>query len=199
MIAALTGIGLSAAAGLNAYIPLLLVALLARFTSVIDLPPDYAWLSSWWSIAVVSVLLLAELILDKVPVVDSINDTIATLIRPAVGGLIFAATTAAQKVDESDWMREHSWVGIAAGVLVSAIVHAGKMTARPVVNTASVGVGAPVVSTLEDIGSVGLSLIAVFLPLLVIVAVGLMIWGFVVLFRRIRGIRERLRARSQRA
>ena len=59
MFAALTGIGLSAAAGLNAYIPFLVVALLDRFTTVVDLPAGYAWMSSWWAIGIGAVLLAA--------------------------------------------------------------------------------------------------------------------------------------------
>ena len=81
MLASLTGLGLSAAAGLNAYIPLLLVGLLARFTDVITLPEPYRWIQSGWALAVVSVLLLAELVLDKVAVVDHVNDVVQTLVR----------------------------------------------------------------------------------------------------------------------
>ncbi|MGH9002759.1 MAG: DUF4126 domain-containing protein, partial [Acidimicrobiia bacterium] len=96
MLASLTGLGLSAAAGLNAYIPLLLVGVLARFTDVITLPEPYRWIQSGWAIAIVSVLLVAELVLDKVAVVDHVNDVVQTLVRPTVGGVIFAATTAAE-------------------------------------------------------------------------------------------------------
>ena len=73
MIAALTGIGLSAAAGLNAYIPFLIVALIAKYTDVITLPASYAWMESWWAIGIGAVLLLTELVLDKVPAIDSIS------------------------------------------------------------------------------------------------------------------------------
>jgi Domain of unknown function (DUF4126) len=59
MLASLTGLGLSAAAGLNAYIPLLLVGLLARFTGVVELPEPYRWIQSGWALGVVAVLLLA--------------------------------------------------------------------------------------------------------------------------------------------
>ena len=101
MIAALTGAGLSAAAGLNAYIPFLVVALVARFTDVITLPQSYAWIESWWAIGVGAVLLLAEVVLDKVPAVDSVNDAVQTFIRPSMGGLVFAATSAASDLDHS--------------------------------------------------------------------------------------------------
>ena len=131
MIAALTGMGLSAAAGLNAYIPFLIVALIARFTDVITLPATYAWIESWWAIGIGSVLLLSEVVLDKIPAVDSVNDAVQTFIRPAMGGLIFAATAAAEELDSSAWMAAHPWVGIVLGVVVSGLVHAGKAAARP--------------------------------------------------------------------
>ena len=141
MLASLTGLGLSAAAGLNAYIPLLLVGVLARFTDVITLPEPYRWIQSGWALAIVSVLLLAELVLDKVAVVDHVNDAIQTLVRPTVGGVIFAATTAAEQADNSTWMQEHPWVGVLLGVVVAGVVHATKATARPLVNATTVGTG----------------------------------------------------------
>jgi hypothetical protein len=193
VIAALTGIGLSAAAGLNAYIPFLVVGLLARFTDVIVLPADFTWIESGWALGIGAVLLLAELVLDKVPAVDSVNDIVATLIRPSMGGLVFAATSAAKGLDESSWMIDHPWVGVVLGVVVSGIVHIGKTSARPVVNAATLGAGAPLVSTVEDTASVGLSVVAILWPVLVIVAVPLLAWALVVLLRVRRRWRERAR------
>jgi hypothetical protein len=186
MLATLTGLGLSAAAGLNAYIPLLLVGVVARYTDVVTLPPDFAWIENEWVIGVVALLLLAEVVLDKVAVVDHLNDVVQTFVRPAVGGVIFAATAAAQQVDASPWMREHPWVGWLAGVAVAGLVHAGKAGARPVVNATTLGVGTPVVSTAEDATSLGLSLIALFAPVLVVVGLLLIALGMVLGFRRLR-------------
>lgn len=88
MLASLTGAGLSAAAGFNAYIPFLLVALVSRYTDFINLPANFQWIESPWAIGIASVLLISEFVLDKIPVVDSINDTVGTVIRPMTGGLI---------------------------------------------------------------------------------------------------------------
>ena len=186
MLAALTGMGLSAAAGLNAYIPFLVVALIARFTDYITLPVGYEWIESTWAIGIGAALLLAEIVLDKIPAVDTINDTIQTFIRPSMGGLIFAATTAAAELDNSAWMKANPWVSVVLGVVISGLVHTGKMAARPVINIGTVGTGAPVVATVEDIGSLGLSLLALIAPVLVILALALLAWLLIWMWLRVR-------------
>ncbi len=190
MLAALTGMGLSAAAGLNAYIPFLAVAILARFTDVVTLPAGYEWIESEWAIGVGAVLLLTEVVLDKIPAVDTINDTIQTFIRPSMGGLVFAATSAAADIDSSTWMAERPWVSVVLGVVLAGLVHTGKMAARPVVNGATVGVGGPVVSTVEDGASIGLSLVALLAPLFVIIALGLLAWLLIWMWLRVRSWRR---------
>ncbi len=193
MIAALTGIGLSAAAGLNAYVPFLIVALIARFTDVLTLPSSFSWMESWWAIGIGSLLLLTEVAVDKIPAVDTINDAVQSFIRPSMGGLIFAATSAAETIDKSQWMQDNQWVGIVLGIIVSGLVHSGKMVARPAINAGTLGAGAPVVSTMEDGASIGLSLIAIFIPILVILALlllfGMMFW----VWRKVRKWRQRRR------
>jgi hypothetical protein len=191
VIAALTGMGLSAAAGLNAYIPFLVVALVARFTDLITLPSTYAWIESWWAIGIGSVLLLSEVVLDKIPAVDTVNDAVQTFIRPAMGGLMFAATSAAAEIDNSTWMAENPWVSIVLGVVVSGLVHTGKVAARPVVNLGTGGLAAPVVSTAEDGASVGLSLAALFAPLLALVGLIVLAWALIAGSLKVRRWRRR--------
>lgn len=191
MIAALTATGLAAAAGLNAYIPFLVIALLARYSDLITLPTSYQWIESWWAIGIGTVLLLVEVVLDKIPAVDSINDTIQTVLRPTMAGLLSAATTSAAALDDSTWITEHPWVNIILGVVVGGLVHAGKATARPAVNAATVGVGAPVVSTVEDGTSLGLSLIAIFLPALILLVLVLLAAALLWRWRRSRRRKRR--------
>lgn len=185
MLAALTGAGLSAAAGLNAYIPFILVALIARFTDVINLPHQYAWIESNWAIGIAAVLLLSEVVLDKVALVDHLNDAVGTFVRPATGGLIFAATTAAEDFEQgSNFMQDNPWVGVLLGIITAGIVHTGKAVSRPVVNTTTGGLGTPVVSAAEDGAALTLSLVAIFLPVLVIFLLLLLLWGGFALWRR---------------
>ena len=187
MLAALTGAGLSAAAGLNAYIPFILVALIARFTDVINLPHQYAWIESNWAIGIAAVLLLSEVVLDKVAIVDHVNDAVGTFVRPATGGLIFAASTAAEDFEQgSTFMQDNPWVGVLLGIITAGIVHTGKAVTRPVVNTTTGGLGTPVVSAAEDGAALTLSLVAIFLPVLVIFVLLFLLWGAFALWRRQR-------------
>lgn len=195
MIAALTGMGLSAAAGLNAYIPFIIVALLARFTDAVVLPTGFEWMESWWAIGIGAVLLVTEITLDKVPAVDSLNDAVQTVIRPGMGGLMGAATAGASTLDESTWMQEHAWVGVVLGIVVAGLVHTGKAASRPVINAGTAGFGAPVASTAEDGAAVGIALVAIFLPLLVILVLVVLAAALVWVLSAWRRLRRRRQAR----
>jgi hypothetical protein len=191
MLAALTGAGLSAAAGLNAFIPFVLVGMLDRFTNLLDLPTGLDWISSWWAIGVGMALLVADVVLDKVPGVDHVSDVLQTAVRPLMGGVMFAAASGAQQIEQSDWWRENPWVGAVIGVALAGTVHAGKALSRPIVNAGTFGLGAPFVSAAEDATSATVSIVAILLPILVIlvlVAIGIAIW-------RILAYRKRWRAR----
>nr|WP_240943098.1 DUF4126 domain-containing protein [Planosporangium thailandense] len=191
---ALTGAGLATSAGLNAYIPLLAMGLLARYTSVVTLPPSWHWLAGGWILAILGVLLAVEIVADKVPVVDHVNDIVQTAVRPTAGGLAFGAASGARTVTVSDpgrFFSGHQWVPVVLGVLISLTVHSGKAAARPVVNASTAGFGAPVVSTVEDLGSIALSLAAILLPVLVLVGLVAMVAGFWALRRRRRRRRRR--------
>jgi len=192
LLASLTGLGLSAAAGLNAWIPLLVVGVLGRFTNLVTLPASSRWLENGWVLALGGMLLVVEMVLDKVPLVDHANDLAQTLVRPAVGGAVFAATAAAERADASTWMHDHQWVGWVLGIAVAGLVHAGKATARPVVNVSTVGAGTPLVSAVEDVASLGMSLVAVFFPVLVVVVLLGLGWAGYAVARRVRRRRRRV-------
>lgn len=191
----LTGTGLAVAAGLNAYIPLLILGLAGRFLDFVQLPSNWAWLENPWVLGILAVLLVIEIIADKIPAVDSINDIVQTAVRPVAGGIAFgtgSASGTAVVTDPAAFFTSGSWVPIAIGVVLALGTHLTKMAARPVLNAATVGTAAPVVSTAEDAGSVILSFAALLAPLLVIVALG----GIVVAF--VAGIRRARRRRRER-
>lgn len=185
----LTGVGLASAAGLNAYIPLLAMGLLARFTDLVNLPSGWAWLENGWVLAIVAVLLTVEVVADKIPALDSINDVIQTVVRPTSGGIVFGAGTASQTTAVTDpgaFVSSGQWVPIAIGVVVALVMHLTKTAVRPVANVATAGIAAPVLSTFEDITSVGLVFAAILLPVLVLVVLVLIAWVAFSLWRRRR-------------
>ena len=154
-----TSFGLSASAGLNAYLPLLIVALVARFTSWIRLNEPFDVMTSWWVIGALIVLLAIEILADKIPVVDSINDVIQTSIRPVAGAILFAANANAIA-------NVHPALAMICGLILAGSVHVVKAMVRPVVTATTGGTVNPVLSTAEDVLSALTAFLAILLPTL---------------------------------
>jgi uncharacterized protein DUF4126 len=185
----LTGFGLATAAGLNAYIPLLALGLLSRFTELVTLPHSWAWLQNGWVMTIIAALLIIEIVADKIPALDTVNDTIQTFVRPTAGGIVFGSGTAAQTsavTDPGAFAHSGHWIPVAIGVVTALVVSLTKSTVRPAANAATVGMAAPVLSTVEDITSLGLVFLAVLVPVLVLVAVGALAGALVRVVRRRR-------------
>ncbi len=157
----LSAFGLSASAGLNAYIPLLIVALLARFTNLIHLAEPWDALTSWWVIGLLVVLSVIEFFADKVPAVNHINDAIQTFVRPAAGAIVFAAS--AKVITDV-----HPILSLALGLLIAGGIHTVKAAAvRPAVTAVTAGTGNVPVSILEDVISTALSILSVVVPVII--------------------------------
>jgi len=153
--------GLSASAGLNAYIPLLVVAFLAKFTNLVTLESPWDALTSWWVIGLLVVLSLIEFFADKAPAVNHINDIIQTFIRPTAGAIAFAAS--ANIITDI-----HPVLSLGLGLLIAGGVHATKTLAvRPAVTATTAGMGNVPVSILEDVISTVLSILSIVVPVLI--------------------------------
>jgi hypothetical protein len=170
--------GLSTSAGLNAYIPLLVVAVLGRLSilgdwDILRLREPWDTLTSWWIIGLLAVLLVIEITVDKIPAADTVNDVIHTVIRPAAGAVLFAAN--ANVITDI-----HPVLALACGLFLAGGVHAVKATARPVVTATTAGVGNAVVSTVEDVLATIVSILSVLIPILaaviLLLAVGTLAW-----------------------
>ena len=156
-----TAFGLSASAGLNAYIPLLTVSLLAKFTNLIQLKSPWDTLTSWWVIGLLVILVTIEFFADKVPAVNHINDIIQTFIRPIAGAIVFAAS--AHIITDISPI-----ISMVAGVLISGSVHTVKSVAvRPAITATTGGVANTPVSIAEDVVSTFLSVLAILIPLII--------------------------------
>ena len=193
MIEALTNIsaafGLSTSAGLNAYIPLLIVALTARFTELIKLQEPYDLLTSWWVIGLLVVLLVIEMLVDKIPAVDTANDLIQTFVRPAAGALLFAAN--AEVINDI-----HPALALSAGLIMAGGVHAAKGVARPMVTASTAGAGNWFVSLVEDIIAFFVSILSLLLPILMAAVILVMVVLFGRWYVRRRRRKEELAYKS---
>jgi hypothetical protein len=176
MIEAVSGIagaiGLSTSAGLNAYLPLLVVGLVARYTDLVQLNGPWDVLTNGWVIAVLAVLLLVEMTVDKIPAVDTLNDGIQTIGRPLAGAILFAAGSGMAG-------ELHPVLAFIAGLLIAGGVHAAKTIARPAVTASTGGMGNWLVSLVEDVLSFVIAVVAILVPLLVLLLIAAVLLMYV--------------------
>ena len=126
--------GLSASAGLNAYIPLLVIGVIAHYTNLIKLNPPYDALANPYILILIGILLIIEMLADKLPVANHINDLIQTFVRPVAGAIVFAASTNVVNINPI--------LALACGLLIAGSVHVVKSAAvRPVVTPRPPGRG----------------------------------------------------------
>jgi len=169
LLGVFSAFGLSASAGLNAYIPLLVVGVLAHYTNLIHLNAPWDLLANPWILILLGILLIIEMLADKIPVVNHINDLIQTIVRPAAGAVAFAASTnVIQGINPV--------LAMACGLLVAGSVHLAKSAAvRPLVTATTAGAGNVPVSIAEDITSTVVSFLSILLPIAIVILVAIVI------------------------
>ncbi len=172
----MSAFGLSASAGLNAYVPLLVIGVIAHYTDWIKLNPPYDLLANAWILILISVLLIVEMLADKIPAVNHINDIIQTVFRPAAGAVVFAASAHVLT-------NINPVLALACGLIVAGGVHSVKALAvRPAVTATTGGTANVPVSIAEDVIATLLSILSIVVPILVgillVVLVAFIIWWF---------------------
>jgi Domain of unknown function (DUF4126) len=170
--------GLSAAAGLNAWLPLFAGALLERVDAV-DLAAPIDELSSTSGLVVLGLLTVADFVGDKVPAVDHGLHAVGTVVAPLSGAALFAGQTGT----ETDIP---TLVAVLAGGTTAEAVHAGRAAVRPASTAATGGLGNPILSLIEDGASGLLTVFAFVVPLLAVLLAIALLAGLVLLWRRTR-------------
>ena len=149
----ISAFGLSASAGLNAYIPLLVVSLLAKYTGLIKLSSPWDAMTSWWVIGTLIFLLVIEILADKIPAVNHVNDIVQSFVRTTAGAIVFAASA-------SYISHVNTVLALIAGLFISGSVHAAKSLAiRPAVTATTGGAANVPVSIAEDLTSAAVSIL----------------------------------------
>lgn len=180
----LTGLGLAAPSGLNAYLPLLILALADRFSDDVTLDRPYDFLSSTWGIVVILALLTVEVVVDKVPGFDHANDLVQSAVRPAAGAISMMAVT-------HDQSSLNPVIAMIIGLGLAGSVHAGKALSRPVITVSTGGLGNPVISVVEDAVAVVTAVVAIVFPILALFLLAIFALFLAWAYRRIRRFRLR--------
>lgn len=171
VIAVAIGIGLSAAAGLRVFLPLLIAGLAARF-GALPLSDGFQWLSSTGALITLSTATVVEVAAYSVPGIDHVLDVLAGPAAFAAGALATAAVMV-------DMPPEVTWpVAIVGGGGVAGLTKLMTALLRAKTGLATAGLANPVVATSETAGALTISLLALLVPLICVAGiVVLLIWG----------------------
>ena len=172
------GIGLSAACGFRVFVPLLVMNV-ASLTGHLHLAHGFEWLGSYPALITFSVATVVEIAGYYIPWVDHLLDTMATPAAVVAGTIVTASVVS----DMSPFLR---WtLAVIAGGGAAGLVQGGTVVTRGASTATTGGLANPVVSTIELIGSVVTSILAIVAPVVAAVLfIGLVCFGIRALRRR---------------
>ncbi|MFF9348650.1 DUF4126 domain-containing protein [Streptomyces sp. NPDC014734] len=177
------------ASGINAYAVVLLLGIFGATGLSDDVP---ASLQRTDVLVVAAVLFLCEVVADKIPYVDTVWDSVHTVVRP-VAGAVVAALLAGD---------DGSLPQVAAGAIggsTALVSHLVKAGTRMAVNTSPEPFSNIVVSVAEDLGVAGIITFAIFHPVIAAVVAGtVLLAGVVIVLLLVSRIRRYLRRRARR-
>ena len=171
------GIGLAACAGLRAFLPLLVVSVAGKLGWV-PLSDRFEWLATWPAVVVFGVAVVAELLSDKIPLIDNLLDTLQVWVKPIAGALLaIAVLTELEPLPATA-------LGIMAGASSAGLVHVVKAKVRLLSSALTTGLGNPILSVIEDAVALVGSVLSIVVPFLIVALVALALLGVVFAVRR---------------
>jgi Domain of unknown function (DUF4126) len=169
LISICIGIGLATACGLRVFIPLLVVSIVSHFGNL-PLSAGFHWMGSTTALIGFSVAAVVEIAGYYIPWVDHALDTIATPAAMIAGTLISVALMS--NIDPF-----YKWsLAIIAGGGMAGLMQGTTVLARGASTATTGGIANPLVSTAELTGSVLLSILALVMPVLVVLVIGVMMF-----------------------
>jgi hypothetical protein len=172
------GIGMSAACGFRVFVPMLVMSI-AAFSGHLSLSPGFAWIGSYPALIMFSVAAALEIGGYFIPWLDHLLDTMAT---PAaiVAGTVVTAAIVTNMSPMLKWT-----LAIIAGGGVAGLIQGSTVVARGISTGTTGGVGNPLFAAIETTGSVFIAVLSLVVPVLGLILVGLVIFAFFRLFRRV--------------
>jgi hypothetical protein len=188
VLPALLGLGLASATGLRTFLPMLMLALAARFEMFgVRLIDQMDWLVSWPAIAALATATVAEFAGDKIPAIDHALNAVGYVTRPVAGAV--AAGSVFWGVDPA----AAAIAGIIVGAPAALAFNAAQTGVRVGSTATTAGLGNPVVSLIEDVLAFLTVIIAFLAPILIPIV---MVVFAVLVFRLARSIRDRNEPRT---
>lgn len=158
------GIGLAAATGFRVFLPLLVAGLAARFGGL-DLSEHFQWLASTTALVMLGSAAVAEILAYYIPGVDHLLDVLASPAALVAGAVASAAVM-------TDLPPSVVWpVAIIGGGGIAGLTKGSSALLRAKSGVMTGGLGNPVVATVETAGATGLSLFAIALPFIALLAI----------------------------
>lgn len=199
--------GLALASGVNAYFPLLAFAIAARWLHLYKVNPNFSFVTQTWFMSILAILALADLFADKIPIIDHAWDAIHTIIRPVAGAFVAAASdNHIHVLPNTTYMGTHLMtmginlsvtlvIVMLIGGVLAFMTHITKASTRIASTATTAGLLNIVLSIVEDIGVVIITLLSLFAPIVMFVILILFVLIFLLLSRRIMRLFNRRRQR----
>lgn len=168
------GIGLSAACGFRIFVPPLVMSLAAH-AGYLHISPDFQWMGTNSALEAFAVATFVEMFAYYIPWVDNLLDTVSTPTAFAVGTYITAAL-----FPDTDPLLKWAVAAMAGGGS-AGIIQALTAMVRLSSTALTVGMGNPIVATIEAGSAIILSLLAIGVPVL---AFGLVAGCLILIFRK---------------
>ena len=159
LLSVAVGLGLAAACGFRVFLPLFMISLTSHL-GFLKLAGTFEWMSSWPALIAFGSATLLEIGAYYIPFIDNLLDSVAT---PAA--ILAGALAMMTQVGDQNPLLAYSIAAVAGAGAAGAVQGLTTIT-RQFSSLATAGFGNPIVATVEAGLSVGMSLLAVFLPLL---------------------------------
>ncbi len=173
------GLGLSAACGLRAFLPMFAMGIFER-TGYLALGDHFTWMGSTPALVVFGSAVVIELLGDKFPGVDHVLDTAGIVVKPTAAAIL--ASAAIVKMDPL----LAAVLGLICGGAVAGGVHVAKSGTRLLSTTVTAGIANPFLSLAEDVAVVMLTLAAILAPVVAVVMIVAMAYVGYRIVKRLR-------------
>ena len=174
------GIGLAAAAGFRVFLPLLAMGVAVK-AGYLPINENFQWIATTPALLMLAVAAITEIIAYYIPVLDNLLDGIAS--PTAIGaGIAMSYAVLGDMPPMVKWT-----LAIIAGGGAAAATQGATTLLRGTSTLTTGGLGNPVIATLEIIGAIVMSLLAIIMPYLALVAALIFIfttWRIILRIRR---------------